>query len=137
MPRLLRRTTPAGLTLAAIPVSAAAGLGVALSRHWAVATAVMVLWGLAYQLVIIAALTYRQQETPEPLLSRVNTAGRMLSWGVGWTLGALAAGALAERVGTRPAMLWLVSCGAVAAAFAWLSPLRGQAKAPARDRASG
>jgi MFS family permease len=124
MPRLLRRTTSAGVTLAAIPVSAAAGLGVALSRHWALATAAMVVWGLAYQLVIIAALTYRQQETPEPLLSRVNTAGRMLSWGVGWTLGSLAAGALAEQVGTRPAMLALVSFGVVAAAFAWLSPLR-------------
>lgn len=134
MPRLLRRTTPAGLTLAAIPVSAAAGLGVALSRHWAVATAVMVVWGLAYQLVIIAALTYRQQETPEPLLSRVNTAGRMLSWGVGWTLGSLVAGVLAEHVGTRSAMLVLVSSGVVAAAFAWLSPLRRQA---ARRAGSG
>jgi predicted MFS family arabinose efflux permease len=127
MPRLLRHTTPAALTLAAIPVSALAGLGVALARHWAVATAVMVIWGLAYQLVIIATLTYRQQETPEHLLSRVNTAGRMLSWGVGWTLGSLVAGALAEQVGTRAAMVALVSFVSVAAAFAWLSPLRAHA----------
>jgi MFS family permease len=127
MPRLLRRTTPAALTLAAIPVSALAGLGVALSRHWAVATALMVVWGLAYQLVIIATLTYRQQETPEHLLSRVNTAGRMLSWGVGWTLGSLVAGTLAEQVGARAAMVVLVSFVSAAAAFAWLSPLRGHA----------
>lgn len=127
MPRLLRRTTPAALTLAAIPVSALAGLGVALARHWAVATALMVVWGLAYQLVIIATLTYRQQETPEHLLSRVNTAGRMLSWGVGWTLGSLVAGALAEQVGARAAMVVLVSFVSAAAAFAWLSPLRGHA----------
>jgi MFS family permease len=127
MPRLLRRTTPAALTLAAIPVSAVAGLGVALSRHWAVATALMVVWGLAYQLVIIATLTYRQQETPEHLLSRVNTAGRMLSWGVGWTLGSLVAGALAEQVGARAAMVALVSFVSAAAAFAWLSPLRAHA----------
>ncbi|TQJ48726.1 MFS transporter [Phycicoccus sp. SLBN-51] len=127
MPRLLRRTTPAALTLAAIPVSAVAGLGVALSRRWAVATALMVVWGLAYQLVIIATLTYRQQETPEHLLSRVNTAGRMLSWGVGWTLGSLVAGALAEQVGARAAMVALVSFVSAAAAFAWLSPLRAHA----------
>ena len=137
MPRLLRRTTPAALTLAAIPLSALAGLGVALSRHWAVATALMVLWGLAYQLVIIATLTYRQQETPEHLLSRVNTAGRMLSWGVGWTLGSLVAGALAEQVGARAAMVALVSFVGVAAAFAWLSPLRGHARAAVRSEAVG
>lgn len=137
MPRLLRRTTPAALTLAAIPLSALAGLGVALSRHWAVATALMVLWGLAYQLVIIATLTYRQQETPEHLLSRVNTAGRMLSWGVGWTLGSLVAGALAEQVGARASMVALVSFVGVAAAFAWLSPLRGHARAAVRSEAVG
>jgi MFS family permease len=137
MPRLLRRTTPAALTLAAIPLSALAGLGVALSRHWAVATALMVVWGLAYQLVIIATLTYRQQETPEHLLSRVNTAGRMLSWGVGWTLGSLVAGALAEQVGARAAMVALVSFVCVAAVFAWLSPLRAHARAAVRSEALG
>jgi len=90
----------------------------------------MVVWGLAYQLVIMASLTYRQQVTPERLLSRVNTAGRMLSWGVGWTLGSLAAGVLAEQVGTQRAMLALVGFGAVAALFAWLSPLRHLAAEP-------
>jgi hypothetical protein len=84
----------------------------------------MVLWGIAYQLVIINSLTYRQQVTPEHLLSRVNTAGRMLSWGVGWTLGSLAAGALATQVGVRTSMISVVAVGAVAAGFAWLSPLR-------------
>lgn len=125
LPRLLRRTTSARLTLTAIPVSAVAGVLVAASERWYLATAAMVVWGLAYQLVIIAALTYRQQVTPEPLLSRVNTAGRMISWGVGWTLGSLAAGVLAEHIGIRPAMLALVASGVVAAVFAWLSPLPG------------
>jgi len=92
----------------------------------------MTLWGVSYQLVIINSLTYRQQVTPEHLLSRVNTAGRMLSWGLGWTVGALAAGALAGQVGVRPAMTTLVTVGVVAAAFAWLSPLRQIATADAR-----
>jgi hypothetical protein len=79
---------------------------------------------VAYQLVIINSLTYRQQVTPEHLLSRVNTAGRMLSWGVGWTLGALVAGGLSTRIGVRPAMISVVSVGLLAAVYGWLSPLR-------------
>ena len=55
----------------------------------------MVVWGVAYQGVVLNSMTYRQQVTPEPLLGRVNTAGRMLSFGVGWTCGALGASALA------------------------------------------
>jgi MFS family permease len=130
LPGLLRRAGTARITLLAIPVSAAAGVLVVLSEQWYLATAAMVVWGLAYQLVIMASLTYRQQVTPERLLSRVNTAGRMLSWGVGWTLGSLAAGVLAEQVGTQRAMLALVGFGAVAALFAWLSPLRHLAAEP-------
>jgi predicted MFS family arabinose efflux permease len=122
-PRLLRRWTPARLTLAAIPVSAVAGIAVALATNWVVACVLMVVWGLAYQVVIINSLTYRQQVTPEHLLSRVNTAGRMLSWGVGWTLGALVAGQLAERLAVPHAMLALTCVGVLAAAYAWLSPL--------------
>jgi MFS family permease len=123
-PWMLRRASPARLTLYSIPVSAAAGVAVALSTSWVVATALMVVWGLAYQVVIINSLTYRQTVTPEHLLSRVNTAGRMLSWGLGWTLGALVAGHLAERLGVPHAMLALTCVGLVAATYAWLSPLR-------------
>lgn len=123
-PWMLRRASPARLTLLAIPGSALCGVLVALSRHWVVATVLMAAWGLTYQVVIINSLTYRQQVTPEHLLSRVNTAGRMLSWGLGWTLGALVAGQLAERLGVPHAMLALTCVGVVAAAYAWLSPLR-------------
>jgi MFS family permease len=123
-PRLLRRFSAACLTLMWIPLSAVAGILISLTDSWLVAAVLMVLWGIAYQLVIINSLTYRQQVTPEHLLSRVNTAGRMLSWGVGWTLGSLAAGALATQVGVRTSMICVVAVGAVAAGFAWLSPLR-------------
>ncbi len=123
-PRLLRRVGPARLTLLAMPVSAAAGIAVAASTHWAMASALMVLWGLAYQLVIINALHYRQQVTPEHLLGRVNTAARMLSWGLGWTVGAAIAGLLAHAVGVRAAMVTMVCAAVAAVAFGWLSPLR-------------
>ena len=123
-PRMLRRFSAARLTLLWIPVSAGAGVLVSVSTHWVLAAVLMVVWGVAYQLVIINSLNYRQQVTPEHLLSRVNTAGRMLSWGVGWTLGALVAGALSTRVGVRPAMVAVVAVGPVAALYAAWSPLR-------------
>ncbi len=132
-PRLLRRTSAARLTLNAIPLSALAGLLVAVSTNWVAAAATMTIWGLAYQLVLINSLNYRQQVTPEHLMSRVNTAGRMLSWGVGWTFGALVGGVLAQQVGVRPAMITMVCFGVLAALYAWLSPLRLIARA---DRAS-
>jgi MFS family permease len=135
-PWLLRRATPARLTLLAIPLSGVAGVCVALTTHWVVAAVLMVGWGVAYQVVIINSLTYRQQVTPEHLLSRVNTAGRMLSWGVGWTLGAVVAGALATQVGVPRAMLWLTCVGLGAAAYAWLSPLRRIAARQGRETAT-
>ena len=75
----------------------------------------MVVWGVSYQGVVLNSMTYRQQVTPEPLLGRVNTAGRMLSFGVGWTCGALGASALAGLIGLRPALVAVVSVGLVAA----------------------
>ncbi len=123
-PRLLRRFGSARLTLLAMPVSGAAGIAVAASRNWAVAAVVMILWGLAYQLVIINALNYRQEVTPEHLLSRVNTAARMLSWGLGWTAGATVSGALAQVVSIRTAMLTMACFGVAAVVVGWPSPLR-------------
>jgi MFS family permease len=124
VPRLLRRYPVAKVTLGAIPVSAVAGIATALAPGWVLASIGMVVWGVAYQLVLITSLTYRMQETPEHLLGRVNTAGRMLSWGLGWTLGSVAGGALAAATAVRPAMVTLVCVGVLAAVFAWLSPLR-------------
>ena len=132
-PVALRRLPAAGVTLAAIPVSALAGLGTALAPHWLLACLGMVLWGVAYQLVLITSLTYRMEVTPEHLLGRVNTAGRMLSWGLGWTGGSVAGGALATALSVRPAILVVVSLGFVAAAFAWLSPLRQIAREPSPE----
>ena len=133
-PPLLRRTVPSRLTLIAIPVSGAAGLAVALSSHWVLAVLAMTTWGLAYQLVLIASITYRQQVTPEHLLGRVNTAGRMLSWGIGWTAGSLGASALAGVLDVRGAMVTLTLVGVLAALYAWTSPLRGISEVAADSR---
>ena len=123
-PRLLRVFSPNRLALLWLPVAGVAGIVVALTTSWVVAVGVMVVWGVSYQGVLLNSMTYRQQVTPEPLLGRVNTAGRMLSFGVGWTGGALVASALARAIGLRAALVAVVSVGAGAAVFGWLSPLR-------------
>jgi hypothetical protein len=57
----------------------------------------------------------------------------MLSWGVGWTGGALVSGVLGTVLGIRPAMIALTSVSVVAAALAWLSPLRAGTLMDAAD----
>lgn len=134
LPLIVRHVTPARITLTALPI--AAGLGVVSSRVqvWWVVAALFVLWAAATTLVVINSVTYRQQVTPEHLLGRVNTAGRMLAWGGGWTGGALLSGALVEPLGLRQTMLVCALVPVVAVVFAWLSPLRGIAQQPEREQ---
>jgi len=72
------------------------------------------------------AVTYRQQVTPEHLLGRVNTAGRMLAWEMGWTGGAFVAGVLVGWLGLVTTLVVLSATQVVAAVVAWASPLRAQ-----------
>jgi hypothetical protein len=125
LPRLLRRRTAAQITLAALPASAVVGVLTSLAPSWPLAALGLFAWSCSYTLVVVNSISYRQQVTPEPLLSRVNTAGRMLSWGVGGTVGALAAGVLGHLVGIRPAMVTVALLTFVGVAVAWTSPLRG------------
>lgn len=129
LPLLLRRLAPAAITLYAVPVSAVLGIVTALVPRWELATIALLVWGSAYILVIVNSITYRQQVTPEQLLGRVNTVGRMLSWGVGWTLGSITGGVLGDHYGIRTAMVVMGLFGFVGVAVAWTSPLRGIAAA--------
>jgi hypothetical protein len=124
LPRLVRWVPPARIALAALPVAAALGVVVSRLQLWWLSAALMVPWAAAVTLVTINSVTYRQQETPEHLLGRVNTAGRMLSWGMGWTGGALLAGVVVGPLGLRPTMLAFALVTVLAAGFAWASPLR-------------
>jgi MFS family permease len=124
LPLLVRRVTPARIALVCLPVAATLGVLVSRLELWWLTAALMVPWAITVTLVTINSVTYRQQETPEHLLGRVNTAGRMLSWGMGWTGGALLAGVLVGPLGLRPTMLAFALVSVAAAVFAWLSPLR-------------
>lgn len=124
LPRLLRRVSAGQITLAALPVAAVFGLLTPLARTWPLAALGMFCWSCGYTLVVVNSISYRQQQTPDPLLGRVNTAGRMLSWGVGWTTGALCAGLLGNTLGVRRAMVAMALFEVVACVVAWTSPLR-------------
>ena len=137
LPRVVRRVTPAWIALTALPVAALLGVVTSRVETWWVAAPLFVLWAAATTLVTINSVTYRQQVTPEPLLGRVNTAGRMLSWGLGWTGGAFLSGIVVGLVGVRTTMLLFALVSVVAAVFAWTSPLRTTAREPLSPAATG
>ena len=83
LPWLVRRVAAARIALYALPPAAVAGVLVPFVTTWWVAGLALMTWGVFYMLVVINSVTYRQQVTPEHLLGRVNTAGRMLAWGDG------------------------------------------------------
>jgi predicted MFS family arabinose efflux permease len=125
-PRVVRRYGAARVTLYALPVSLLMSVLVTLAQEWVAASIATALWGVAYMAVVLNAITYRQQVTPEPLMSRVNTTGRMLSFGLGTPLGALLGGLVAEATGPRGGMLAGSAVLAGGVVVAWTSPLRGE-----------
>ena len=124
LPRLLRRFSAARIALVALPFAAAAGLVLPALTLWWLAALGLAAWGAAYMLVVINSISYRQQVTPEHLLGRVNTAGRMLSWGVGWTGGTALAGAVVGLAGLVPTLFAFASVSLLSVLVAWTSPLR-------------
>lgn len=130
LPRMVKFVTPARIALTALPASAALGIVASRLQTWWLVAPLFVLWAAATTLVVINSVTFRQQVTPEHLLGRVNTAGRMLSWGLGWTGGALLSGVVVGPLGLRPTMLLFALVVVGAAVFAWASPLRGIARQP-------
>ena len=53
---------------------------------------IVFLIGVVNLVSVINVITYRQEETPEEMQGRVNTTGRMLSWGLGSPLGPVLVG---------------------------------------------
>jgi MFS family permease len=123
-PRVVGRFGAAKVTLYALPFSLVMSVVVTLTQEWVAASIATAIWGVAYMAVVLNAITYRQQVTPEPLMSRVNTTGRMLSFGLGTPIGALLGGLVAEVTGPRGGMLAGSAVLAGGVVVAWTSPLR-------------
>ena len=140
LPRVLRRVDAAAVALRALPVSALLGVASAFAPSWQWASAGLLVWGFGYTMVVVNSISYRQEVTPEPLLGRVNTAGRVLAWGVGWTVGAFVGGVLGQLIGVQYALATMASITTLAVVVAWTSPLArrrkeipGSSDAPERD----
>lgn len=136
LPRTAARWGAARVTLAVLPLSALMGVLTPLATRWEVAASMTALWGVCYVLVVVNSITYRQQVTPDDLLSRVHTCGRLLSFGVGWPVGALLGGVVAEATDPRTGMLAGAVALLVGVVVAWTSPLRSLASAPVPEAAS-
>jgi hypothetical protein len=93
------------------------------STYWLVALPAAVLWGAAHSTVVLNAITYRQQEIPVELQSRVNTTCRMLSWGIGQPVGAALAGFVSVSSGPRGGLAAGLCVLAVGMAAAWITPV--------------
>ena len=120
----MRRYSAARIALAALPFSCLAGFAVPAVTSWWLASVALMSWSLFYSMITINSISYRQQVTPEHLLGRVNTAGRMLAWGVGWTGGSVLAGVLVGLIGLVPTLFAFASTGVASVVVAWTSPLR-------------
>ena len=131
LPRAVRRVGAARVTLLCLPVSAVLCTATAFAYDWVTGSLALVAWGAAYMGVVINSITYRQQVTPEALMSRVNTTGRMLSFGLGWPVGSVLGGVVAQLSGPREAMLTGALVLALGVVVAWTSPLRHEGSAPA------
>ncbi|SNT64755.1 Predicted arabinose efflux permease, MFS family [Asanoa hainanensis] len=132
-PRVARRMGEPRVTLWFLPLSALFGLACGLATNWMVAAVLLALWAIVYSVVILTAITLRQRVTPDRLQSRVNTAGRMLSFGVGWPLGALIGGVVSETTNPRTAIIVTAAMSGLGVIVAWLSPLRRLAGEPIPD----
>ncbi|WP_162606239.1 MFS transporter [Jiangella asiatica] len=124
VPRLMLRYGGVRAALLVLPVAAAAGIALSLARSWLPGVLTVAAWSLFYIMIATISVTLRQQVTPEPLMSRVMTAGRMATFGIGYPLGAFLAGVLASAVDTTTAILVCQLSLVIAALIAWLSSLR-------------
>jgi len=124
VPRIVRRIGAARTALYALPASAVLAVLAPLAPSWQAGALLLLVWAAAYMAVVLNSVTYRQRVTPDALMSRVNTAGRTLAWGLGWPVGAVLGGAVAEA--STPATGMLAGAGFVVAGamLAWFSPLR-------------
>ena len=82
---------------------------------WWIAVVGVFGWGACWLSSMIAAVSYRQEATPDELLGRVNTAGRMVAAGIGTASGAGLAGLLALKLDVQLALAATTAAGLVAA----------------------
>ncbi|MDH6140343.1 MULTISPECIES: MFS transporter [Kitasatospora] len=113
-------------------VAGVAGLAAPLAGHGALLVLVcagQAVAGVAMVVFNVSVVSYRQATTPDRLLGRVSSAGRVLVWG-SMPLGGLVAGVLGQAWGARPT-LWIAALGGASCFLVILfSPLRTMRELP-------
>ena len=123
VPKLVKRSQIGRLMAAFLVanVAALALLAIAPSYGWALA--LFCCYQLVFVLVTMTGISVRQMLTPDHLQARVNTAGRLIAYGVGQPTGAILGGLLAQLLPIRLAFGFLAIGVAVGAGLAWRSCL--------------
>ncbi|OKJ94942.1 hypothetical protein AMK26_30375 [Streptomyces sp. CB03234] len=116
-PALVRRFERRPLQIAAIAVTAALDLALAIHPHPALAALAWGGTGAAFAVWNVLSVTLRQRLVPAELLGRVNSANRTFSMAA-VPLGALTGGFVADTLGLR-APLWLAAAALTVLAFAY------------------
>ncbi len=123
LPALNRRFATGSITLGGLTAAVVAVAALALVTNFAASLVFFFFWGAAQTLVIINAISLRQQVAPDHLQSRVNVSARMIAWG-GMPFGAAVGGALAQVTSIEATYLAMALGVGISAAIGWFSPLR-------------
>src|SRR5215469_8286404 len=109
--------------------------GVGLAPDFAVAAALMACNGFFVTMWNVVTITLRQRIVPADLLGRVNSAYRMIGWGL-MPLGALAGGFVAHAAGLRASFIvaGVLSGAALLAALPTLAGAASDVSDPDRDK---
>ena len=124
LPWLSRRAGQGAVSIAGYAVFALSTVALAGASGFVVALALWAVSATARLVVNANSVTVRQLLTPDELQGRVNTTGRMISWG-GTPFGALLGGLTAQAYGVRVAYLLLAVPAALALGWLLASPVRG------------
>ena len=123
LPALNRRFATGSITLGGLTAAVVAVAALALVTNFVTSLVFFFAWGAAQTLVIINAISLRQQVAPDHLQSRVNVSARMIAWG-GMPFGAAVGGALAQVTSIEATYLVMALGVGISAAIGWFSPLR-------------
>lgn len=122
--RWLRPFSAARVSLVSTSLMAVLIVLIPWPRDYRVTFLLVFLFGVVNLVSVVNNITFRQEETPEDMQSRVNTTGRMLSWGLGAPAGALVGGVVAHAYGPALGMASGSIVVVVGVLLGWASPLR-------------
>ncbi len=121
--RFLRPYSAARISLVSTSVMAVLIVLIPWPRDYRLTFVFVFLFGIVNLVSVINNISFRQEETPEDMMSRVNTTGRMLSWGLGAPAGALLGGVVAHTLGPAVGMAIGSVVVVVGVALGWTSAL--------------